>query len=138
MSFYDRSWYGRVLVERIEGYAKPYEWSRAYQEINEFEELLIDHGIVLLKFWLHISSEEQLKRFEKRNQTPWKQYKLTNDDWRNREKWPQYTQAVNDMVVHTSTSKAPWTLIPANDKHYARIEVLKTVCQRLKTVLKLT
>jgi len=116
--------------------AQPHEWTRAYQEINDFEEQLEDSGVVLLKFWLHISPEEQLRRFDERLQIPWKQHKLTDDDWRNRDKWDGYAQAVNEMVLRTSTGKAPWSLIPANDKLYARIEVLKTVCQRLEEVLK--
>jgi len=136
MTLYDRSWYGRVLVERVEGLAQPHEWLRAYQEINDFEEQLVDSGIVLLKFWLHISPEEQLRRFEERQQIPWKQHKLTDEDWRNRDKWDAYAQAVNEMVLRTSTGKVPWSLIPANNKFHARIEVLKTVCQRLETVLK--
>jgi len=136
MTLYDRSWYGRVLVERVEDFAQPHEWMRAYQEINDFEEQLVDSGIVLLKFWLHISPEEQLRRFEERQQIPWKQHKLTDDDWRNRDKWDGYAQAVNEMVLRTSTGKAPWSLIPANDKLHARVEVLKTVCQRLEEVLK--
>lgn len=135
MTLYDRSWYGRVLVERLEEFAQPHEWMRAYQEINDFEEELVDSGIVLLKFWLHITPEEQLKRFEERKKTPWKQHKLTEDDWRNREKWDAYAQAVNDMVLRTSTGKVPWSLVPANDKLHARIEILKTVCDRLEQAL---
>ena len=137
MTFYDRSWYGRVLVERVENYAKAHEWMRAYQEINDFEEELVESGIVLIKFWLHITPEEQLHRFEERQQIPWKQHKLTEDDWRNRDKWNNYAQAVNEMVLRTSTGKAPWSLIPANDKYYARIEVIKCVCERLEEALKL-
>jgi len=136
MTLYDRSWYGRVLVERVEGLAQPHEWMRAYQEINDFEEQLVDSGGVLLKFWLHISPEEQLHRFEARQQIPWKQHKLTDEDWRNRDNWDDYAQAVNEMVLRTSTGKAPWTLVSANDKLYARIEVLKTVCQCLERALK--
>lgn len=136
MSLYDRSWYGRVLVERVEGFAQTNEWMRSYQEINDFEEQLVESGIVVLKFWLHITPEEQLRRFEERQQIPWKQHKLTEEDWRNREKWDEYAQAVNEMVLRTSTGKAPWTLIPANDKYFARVEILKTVCERLATSLK--
>jgi polyphosphate:AMP phosphotransferase len=136
MTVYDRSWYGRVLVERVEKFAHPDEWQRAYQEINDFEEQLVDSGIVLLKFWLHITQDEQLRRFEAREETPWKQYKLTGDDWRNRDKWDAYAQAVNEMVLRTSTGKAPWTLVPANNKYYARIEVMKTLCERLEEALK--
>ncbi len=136
ITVYDRSWYGRVLVERVEGYAQTYEWMRAYQEINTFEEQLVENGIVIIKFWLHISPEEQLRRFKEREEISWKQYKITEDDWRNREQWDDYKQAVKTMVEHTSTGHAPWSLIPANDKLFARIEVLKTVCQRMKDALK--
>ena len=136
MTIYDRSWYGRVLVERVEGYAPTHEWMRAYQEVNTFEEQLVESGIVIIKFWLHISPEEQLRRFKEREEISWKQYKITEEDWRNREKWDEYKQAVKTMVEHTSTGHAPWSLIPANDKLFARIEVIKTVCQRLKQSLK--
>ena len=132
MTIYDRSWYGRVLVERVEGFAEHFEWMRAYREINTFEEHLVNHGIVLIKFWLHISKEEQLRRFKEREELSWKQYKITEEDWRNREKWDQYKQAVKTMVEHTSTGLAPWALIPANDKLFARIEVLKKVCEQLE------
>ncbi len=136
MTIYDRSWYGRVLVERVEEFAQAHEWMRSYQEINDFEEELVDSGIVLLKFWLHITPEEQLQRFEERKEIPWKQHKLTEDDWRNRDNWDAYAHAVNDMVLRTSTGKAPWSLVPANDKPYARVEILKTVCDRLEQALK--
>ena len=135
MTLYDRSWYGRVLVERVEGFAKPYEWQRAYKEINEFEEQLVESGTILLKFWLHISQEEQLARFKEREVTAHKQHKITDEDWRNREKWQEYSQAINDMVVRTSTGLAPWHLIPANDKLFARVEVLKRVCTALEEAL---
>ena len=135
ITVYDRSWYGRVLVERVEGYAQTYEWMRAYQEINTFEEQLVENGVVIIKFWLHISPEEQLRRFKEREEISWKQYKITEEDWRNREQWDDYKQAVKTMVEHTSTGHAPWSLIPANDKLFARIDVLKTVCQRLKEAL---
>lgn len=134
-TFYDRSWYGRVLVERVEEFAQPHEWQRAYQEINEFEEQLVDHGIVLLKFWLDITPEEQLRRFEEREETAWKQYKITADDWRNRDRWDEYKIAVNEMILRTSTGKAPWSLVAANDKLAARIEVIKRVCDRLEAAL---
>ncbi len=134
-TFYDRSWYGRVLVERVENFAKPHEWQRGYQEINEFEEQITEHGIVLIKFWLHITPDEQLSRFEEREQTAWKQYKITADDWRNRDKRDMYTIAVNEMILRTSTGKAPWSLVAANDKLTARIEVIKTVCERLEEAL---
>ena len=134
-TIFDRSWYGRVLVERVEGFASENEWSRAYAEINEFEAQLIEHGIVLLKYWVHITKEEQHERFKAREQTPYKRWKLTEEDWRNRGKWDQYVLAVNDMVERTSTSGAPWVLIEGNDKQYARIKVLKTLCGRLKDAL---
>jgi len=124
-----------VLVERVEKFAQPHEWMRAYQEINDFEEQLVDNGVVVLKFWLHVTPEEQLRRFEERQQTPWKQHKLTEEDWRNRDKWNSYAQAINEMVLRTSSDKAPWTLVPANDKLHARIQVLQTVCERLQQAL---
>jgi polyphosphate:AMP phosphotransferase len=129
---FDRSWYGRVLVERIENFAAEDEWRRAYGEINDFESHLCDHGIPVLKFWLHLSQDEQLRRFEARAETPYKKYKLTDDDYRNREKWPQYERAVHDMVTQTSTARAPWYLIAANDKRWARIQVLDAVCRRFE------
>ena len=131
-TLFDRSWYGRVLVERVEGFAQEHEWLRAYPEINRFEEQICNHGSVLLKFWLHISRDEQLKRFEARQETPYKQHKITEDDWRNREKWHDYELAVHDMVTHTSTSAAPWTLVAGNDKRHARIQILKTFCDALE------
>ena len=134
-TLYDRSWYGRVLVERVEGLATELAWQRAYNEINSFEEQLVDHGTVVLKFWLHIDQQEQLRRFREREQTPWKQHKITADDWRNRERWDDYERAVTDMVVHTSTDIAPWTLVAANDKRVARIAILKTYCERLAAAL---
>jgi polyphosphate:AMP phosphotransferase len=135
MTIYDRSWYGRVLVERVEGFAREPEWRRAYQEINDFEEQLVEHGVVLLKLWLHISPDEQLRRFEERQALEHKQHKITAEDWRNREKWDAYAQAVDEMVARTSTSFAPWTLVAGNDKKHARLEVLDTFCQRLAGAL---
>jgi polyphosphate:AMP phosphotransferase len=132
---YDRSWYGRVLVERVEGFATEAEWRRAYNEINEFEEELVEHGAVLLKFWLQVSDQEQLRRFQDRENTPYKQYKITDEDWRNREKWPLYKAAVNEMIVRTGTEHANWTLIEGDDKPFARIKVLETVCNRLRQAL---
>jgi AMP-polyphosphate phosphotransferase len=131
MTIFDRSWYGRVLVERVEGFAEEAEWKRAYAEINEFEDQLVEHGIVLCKFWFHITKDEQLARFKARELTPYKRWKLTDEDWRNREKWDDYEAAVDDMIEHTSTTLAPWTLIEANDKRFARIKVLATICDRL-------
>jgi len=135
ITIFDRSWYGRVLVERIEGLASEDEWRRSYGEIDDFEDQLIDHGIILVKYWIHISKDEQLARFKAREETPYKQYKLTDEDWRNREKWDQYDLAVNDMVERTSTQFAPWTLVEANDKRFARIKVLNTVCDRIEQAL---
>jgi len=135
VTIYDRSWYGRVLVERVEGFAHENEWMRAYTEINNFEEQLVEGGIVLVKFWLHISSEEQLVRFKAREQTPFKQYKITEEDYRNRDKWDAYENAINDMVERTSTANAKWHLIEGNDKYHARIKALKIYCDRLERAL---
>lgn len=134
-TIYDRSWYGRVLVERVEGFAKEEEWKRAYLEINDFEENLIMHGTMVLKFWLHISKEEQLRRFKDREVVPYKQHKITDEDWRNREKWDDYSLAINDMVARTSTNFAPWKLIAGDDKRNARVEVIKAVCDHLEAHL---
>jgi polyphosphate kinase 2 (PPK2 family) len=131
----DRSYYGRVLVERVEGYASEAEWQRAYTEINEFEEQLTDRGVVVAKFWLHIDPDEQLRRFEAREQTPYKKYKITDDDYRNRERWGDYVLAINDMVARTSTPLARWNLIAANDKRHARVDVVNLVCDGLKRAL---
>lgn len=136
LTIYDRSWYGRVLVERVEGFCSEQDWMRAYGEINDFEEDLIEHGTLVLKYWLQISPEEQLRRFEERQKIPYKRFKITEDDWRNREKWDSYQTAVSDMVDRTSTGKAPWTLVEANDKYYARIKILRTLCEALESELK--
>jgi polyphosphate kinase 2 (PPK2 family) len=128
---FDRSWYGRVLVERIEGFCTEAEWKRAYREINEFERQLVDFGMIMVKFWLHISSEEQLRRFEEREHIAYKQWKLTDEDWRNREKRPQYEAAVEDMLLKTSTVTAPWTVVEANDKWHARVKALRTLVETL-------
>jgi polyphosphate:AMP phosphotransferase len=135
ITIYDRSWYGRVLVERVEGFASDAEWRRAYSEINQFEEQLIESGTILLKFWLQVSQEEQLRRFEDREKVPYKRFKITDEDWRNREKWPEYKAAVNEMVVRTSTEYAAWTLVEGDDKPYARIKVLRTLRDALKEAL---
>lgn len=132
---FDRSWYGRVLVERVEGFAQRADWMRAFREINEFEELIADHGGIINKFWMHISQDEQLRRFQKREQTPWKQHKITPDDWRNREKFSDYRAAVNEMVERTSTEYAPWHLVPGEDKHFGRVFVLKTLCEEIQSAL---
>ncbi|MBC6439094.1 MAG: polyphosphate:AMP phosphotransferase [Rhodospirillales bacterium] len=132
MTIFDRSWYGRVLVERVEGFAAEYDWMRAYGEINDFEETLANHGIIVAKFWLTIDRDEQNRRFEERRTTGYKRYKLTDEDLRNRARWDDYYHAIGDMVEQTSTSVAPWTLVAANDKRHARITVLETLCQRLE------
>ena len=135
VSVFDRSWYGRVLVERVEGFATEQEWMRAYAEINQFEDQLVGHGIALAKFWLHVTPDEQLRRFKDRQKTPHKRWKITDEDWRNRKKWPDYERAVNDMVARTSTRVAPWTLVEANDKGFARIKVLRTASERIEEAL---
>jgi len=129
---FDRSWYGRVLVERIEGLATEEQWRRAYSEINDFEEELVEHGILLLKFWMHIDKDEQLRRFKAREAIPFKKHKIGEEDYRNREKWDAYEAAVNEMVQRTSTEYAPWYLIEGNDKRYARVKVIKTFVERLE------
>ncbi len=131
-TMFDRSWYGRVLVERVEGYCSPADWLRAYGEINDFEEQLTDAGVVLVKFWLAIDPDTQLRRFQEREQTPLKRFKITEDDWRNRDKWRLYRDAVEDMVDRTSTEIAPWTLVEANDKRFARVKVLRTINEALE------
>ncbi|HVU32136.1 MAG TPA: polyphosphate:AMP phosphotransferase [Opitutaceae bacterium] len=135
VTIFDRSWYGRVLVERVEGFAQPSEWSRAYHEINEFEEQLSDHGILILKFWLHISPEEQLRRFKERQSIAYKRYKITDEDWRNRQKWGLYQQAVDEMVARCSTEFAPWILVAGNDKRFARVQILRAIVSRLESAL---
>jgi polyphosphate:AMP phosphotransferase len=131
---YDRSWYGRVLVERVEGFATQGEWTRAYREINDFEEQLVDYGIVVVKLWLAVSKDEQMKRFKEREVIPYKQYKITAEDWRNRKKWDDYVLAASDMIDRTSTSIAPWHVIEANDKHLARVRVIETITRRMEEV----
>jgi polyphosphate kinase 2 (PPK2 family) len=135
IAIFDRSWYGRVLVERVEGLAGESEWKRAYQEINSFERQLRDFGTILLKFWIHISQEEQLRRFEERKAVGHKAWKLTDEDWRNRGKWDDYLQAVEEMLVKTSTTVAPWCLVEGNDKHWARVKVLAQVVKVLSREL---
>ena len=129
---FDRTWYGRVMVERLEGFCTEKDWKRAYNEINEFERQLTDWGAVLLKFWIHIDQDTQLARFTERQNTPEKQWKITEEDWRNREKWPQYEEAVDEMLQKTSTENAPWFIIESNDKHYARIKALKIIVWALE------
>ena len=135
VTIYDRSWYGRVLVERLEGFATRDEWSRAFNEINLFEEQLVDSGIVLAKFYLQVSEEEQLARFRAREQVPYKHYKITEEDWRNREKYQHYEAAACDMIERTSTEYAPWTLVEADGKRWSRIKVLRTTCELLEQAL---
>jgi len=134
-TIFDRSWYGRVLVERIEGFAGDDEWRRAFSEINDFEDQLIEHGIVLLKFWMHISKDEQLRRFKHREETPHKRWKLCDEDWRNREKWDEYSLAAHEMIQQTSVMNSPWILVENEDKRYGRIKVLKSVCAALEDAL---
>jgi polyphosphate:AMP phosphotransferase len=136
ITIFDRSWYGRVLVERVEGFCSADDWSRAFDEINHFEEQLVRHGAIVVKFWLQISKEEQLARFRARERTSFKTFKITAEDWRNRRKWGVYERAVCDMVDRTSTELAPWTLVEANDKRYARVKVLKTIVQRVESALR--
>ncbi len=132
IGIFDRTWYGRVLVERVEKFAKKEEWQRAYREINEFERTLTDDGLVLVKFWIHISKKEQLDRFKKREKDPWKNWKLTEEDWRNREKWDAYIEALEEMFAKTDTEYAPWTIIEGNWKWWARIKALKTVVNSIE------
>jgi polyphosphate kinase 2 (PPK2 family) len=133
MSIFDRSWYGRVLVERVEGLATREQWLRAYDEINSFERSLADEGTILIKFWLHISDEEQLKRFKRREKDPLKAWKLTDEDWRNREKREQYVEAIEDMLARTDQPHAPWHLVPADSKRYARVRVVETVIEEIES-----
>ncbi|MCH5348728.1 MAG: polyphosphate:AMP phosphotransferase [Oscillospiraceae bacterium] len=136
ITIFDRSWYGRVMVERLEGFTPPDRCAMAYREINEFEAELSDEGIIILKFWMQIDKDEQLKRFNDRLNTPEKQWKITDEDWRNREKWDQYEEAVNEMIAKTSTKAAPWHIIEANDKLYARIKVMNTIIDALSARIK--
>jgi polyphosphate:AMP phosphotransferase len=135
VAVFDRSWYGRVLVERVEGFCSEADWLRAYAEINDFEHQLAAAGVVVVKFWLQISADEQLRRFKEREDTDFKRFKITDEDWRNRERWDDYVSAACDMVDRCSTGSAPWTLVEANDKNYARAKVLRTICERLEKAL---
>lgn len=135
IAIFDRSWYGRVMVERIEGFCSEAEWKRAYREINQFERQLVDFGIILFKFWLQISPEEQLRRFESRSGDRLRSWKLTDEDWRNRAKSAQYEEAVNEMLLKTSTATAPWTVIEGDSKSFARIKILRTVVEKLSKEL---
>jgi AMP-polyphosphate phosphotransferase len=132
MTVFDRSWYGRVLVERVEGFATDSQWQRAYEEINEFERTLAAEGMIFCKFWLHISPEEQLKRFKRREQDPLKNYKITDEDWRNRDKRPQYLEACEEMFARTDTLEAPWTLVEGESKRFARVKVMECVIEQIE------
>ena len=136
VAIFDRTWYGRVMVERIEGFCTKEEWQRAYKEINDMEKDLHDAGAVVIKFWMHIDKDEQERRFRERQENPEKQWKITDEDWRNREKWDQYEDAVNEMLLRTSTDYAPWVVVEGNDKNYARVKVLKTVVDAIEERLK--
>lgn len=132
IAVFDRSWYGRVLVERVEAFAKPKEWKRAYEEINQFEKALTADGAIILKFWLHISKDEQLKRFKERENNPFKKWKITEEDYRNREKWEDYVPAIEEMIEKTNQDDAPWYVIEAEYKWYARVKVLKSIVEFLE------
>ncbi len=136
MSVFDRSWYGRVLVERVEGFATKEQWQRAYNEIVEFERTLTHEGMIMVKFWMHVSPEEQLRRFEDRAGDPLRTWKLTDEDWRNREKRPAYEAAVNEMIERCDPTWAPWHVIPGDNKHYARLAVVETVCEAIEEELR--
>ncbi len=136
VAIFDRTWYGRVMVERIEGFCTTEEWKRAYKEINDMEKDLYDAGAIVIKFWMHIDKDEQERRFKERQENPEKQWKITDEDWRNREKWDQYEDAVNEMLMRTSTDYAPWVVVEGNDKYYARVKVLQTVVDAIEERLK--
>jgi polyphosphate kinase 2 (PPK2 family) len=135
LAVFDRSWYGRVLVERVEQFCTEVEWQRAYDEINHLEKLLIDDGTLLVKLWLHVTKDEQLARFKSRSADPYKHWKIGDEDWRNRKHWNEHITAAEEMFEKTDTALAPWTVIPANFKWYARVKALKTVCKRLDEAL---
>lgn len=134
---FDRTWYGRVMVERVEGFATEYEWKRAYHEINEFEKTLINDNHILLKFFIHITKEEQLRRFEARRDDPFKSWKITQEDWRNRDKWELYQTAIEEMFQNTNTNHCPWNIINGNNKRYSRIKVLKTITKTIESYCKI-
>ncbi len=136
VTIFDRTWYGRVMVERIEGFCSKQEWQRAYKEINDMEKDLTDTGVIVLKFWMQIDKDEQARRFKARQENPEKQWKITDEDWRNREKWAQYEEAVDEMLIRTSTSDAPWIVVEGNNKYYARIKVLETVVNAIEERLR--
>jgi polyphosphate kinase 2 (PPK2 family) len=132
---FDRTWYGRVLVERLEGFAHPSEWQRAYDEINDFEAQMVEHGYYVAKFWLHVSPEEQLARFKAREDTAYKKHKITEEDYRNRDRWDEYVQAVDQMVLRTTSDGARWHVIPANNKQFARVTTLRAINKGLARTL---
>ncbi|MCG7845262.1 MAG: hypothetical protein MIO90_07525, partial [Methanomassiliicoccales archaeon] len=132
---FDRSWYGRVMVERVEGLCATEEWKRAYREINQFEEMLVENGMVLVKIWMEIDQETQLQRFKERETDPHKQWKITDEDWRNRDKWDFYGRAVDEMLFRTSTNHAPWSIVESNDKYYSRLKTLHTIVQAIEAKL---
>ena len=132
VAVYDRTWYGRVMVERIEGFCTKKEWQRAFKEINDMEAQFVQSGAIVLKFWMQIDKEEQRKRFEERQKNPEKQWKITEEDWRNRDKWDAYEEAVNEMLIRTSTPEAPWVIVEGNCKYYARIKVLEAVIEAIE------
>jgi polyphosphate kinase 2 (PPK2 family) len=134
-TIFDRSWYGRVLVERVEKFCAEADWMRAYDEINAFEEQMAEAGAIVVKFWLAVTPDEQLRRFEERKSLAYKNFKITDEDWRNREKWPLYETAVGEMIDRTSTDLAPWHVIASDDKPFSRIEVLRTLCERIERAL---
>ena len=136
VAIFDRTWYGRVMVERIEGFCSEANWKRAYQEINEMEAHIAHSGAIIIKFWLHIDKDEQERRFKERQTTPGKEWKITDEDWRNREKWDQYEVAVNEMLLRTSTTYAPWVIVEGNSKYYARVKVLETVVDAIEKKVK--
>lgn len=136
IAIFDRSWYGRVMVERIEGFCSEADWKRAYREINQFERQLVDFGAILFKFWMNITKDEQLRRFNDRQNDKLRSWKLTDEDWRNRARWDQYEEAVNEMLLKTSTLTAPWTIVEGNDKRFARVRVLSTLVEKLSQELK--
>ncbi len=135
MAIFDRTHYGRVMVERCEGFCSEDEWRRAYREINEWEGHLLGSGCIVVKFWIHLSKDEQLRRFKGRERDPYRRYKLTEEDWRNRARWKEYEEAVEQMLQKTSTPLAPWTVVEGNDKFWARVKIVKTVADRLEEVL---
>ena len=132
ITIFDRSWYGRVLVERVEGFARRQEWQRAFEEINDFEKQLVEHGAIVMKFWLAVTPDEQLRRFREREHSAYKNFKITPEDWRNRRKWPEYARAAEEMFARTDTPHAPWHLLSSNDKRHARLEVIKRITKAVE------